>query len=397
MKKIIASLVAFAAILSVATADVKFSFYNKVYEEDPIAIHTDKDYSDDGESDTETDFPALKERMFFEILTDRVDAMVKATMWLDDDDDDPPSDSGNFYFDGEISDYYIEFRPINVLTLGLHTGIFADGSYLPVYDDNLWAGNIGSNGFTTTFRPAALEDALRISLTIPFNTLANDDDRSRNYVNGDTKKRDDDDEFDVGIGAIYTAELFQVGASIQDIIDSDERQIGAYVNFPTLFGVSESLTVGAGFAHSERSRLTFDDLTAFGGLGYENLLNAYATFDLEKFSIAAEMLYNFGDDDINKPLLADDYDGDYNGWDFYTAASISFGLADKLTATATGKLLIDTTSDSKGGQKSVIAGAFGVDYDINDNNTIGAEFDFDTFDGNWVLAIPLYWKYHFDN
>ncbi|MBQ9206928.1 MAG: hypothetical protein IJ158_09475 [Treponema sp.] len=390
MKKILTGLVAFALALSFASADVKFSFSNKLYEEDPIAWHEEWTDENTGkkESETETDFPPLNEQMHFEIFTDRVDAMVEATMWLDDDDDDSPSDSGNFYFDGEISDYYIEFRPIKPITLSLHTGIFSDGSYLPVYDDNLWAGNIGSNGFTVTYRPSALDDALRISVTTPFNTLASDDDRSRNYLNGDVTDDDDDDEFDIGIGAIYTAELFQVGASFQDLFDSDERQIGAYVNLPTLFGVSDALTVGAGFAHSERDRVAFDDLTAYGGIGYENLLSTYVTFDLEKFSIAAELLYNFGLDNKSGHLA-----GHGSFWDFYTAASVSFGIVDSLTATATGKLLVDSTSD---GEKSVIAGAFGIDYDINDNNTIGAEFDIDTFDGNWTIAIPVYWEYHFD-
>ncbi len=379
MKKIIASLVAIAIASSVAFAEVKFSFYNKLYEDGTIAYHSD------AADDTYTDFPAIKERMYFEVLTDRVDAMVKATVALDD------YDYKHFGLQGSLDDWYIEFRPIEILTLGMHTGIFSDGSYLPIYDDNLYAGNIGSDGFTVTLRPAKDQD-LRISLTAPFSFDGSDDAADVNWLNG--KEEDgEDEEFNIGIGAIYGQDLFQIGLSLQDVIDSDERQFGAYVNLPTLFGLSESLTLGAGFAHTWADYATaFKDLTYFGGLGYENLLSAYATFDLDKVSFAAELLYNLGGND---DVFLDD-DGVFIGYDFYSALSVSFGLADALTATAKGKILTDSTSSSKGGQETAFAAAFALDYDINDNNTVGVEFDFDTCDSDWAIAVPLYWKYHFD-
>ncbi|MBR1537688.1 MAG: hypothetical protein IJ630_12225 [Treponema sp.] len=378
MKKIIASLVAIAIASSVAFAEVKFSFYNKLYEDDPIAYHSDAD------DETVTDFPAIKERMYFEVLTDRVDAMVKATVALND------YDEKHFGLQGSLDDWYIEFRPIEILTLGMHTGIFSDGSYLPIYDDNLYAGNIGSEGFTVTLRPAKDQD-LRIALTAPFSFDGSDDAKDVNWLNGN-KDDGEDEEFNIGIGAIYGQDLFQIGLSLQDVIDSDERQFGAYINLPTLFGVSESLTLGAGFAHTWADYATaFNDLTAFGGIGYENLLNAYATFDLDKVSFAAELLYNLGGND---DVFLDDDGETFIGFDLYSALSVSFGLSDALTATATGKILVDMTSN---GAENAYAAAFALDYDINDNNTVGVEFDFDTCDSDWAIAVPLYWKYHFDN
>ena len=396
MKKIIASLVAVALASSVAFADVKLSFYNKLYEDSSILDHYDNGKDDDGDSETVTDFPGINERMFVEVLSDRVDAMVKATMTLDDYDEQ------HFGIQGKVNDWYIEFRPIEMITLGMHTAINPDGSYLPVYDDNLGAGNIGSDGFTVTFKPI---ENLRIGVTTPFSFDGSDKAKDVNWLDGKAE-RGEDEEFNTGIGAIFDHEKFQIGASIQDILDSDERQVGAYINMPGLFGVYEPLTIGAGFAHSECYQRTFSDLISVGhleaGIGYENLLNAYATVEFEKFSLSAEMLYNLGGDDEwvkamgFNPLTYDGDDGIY-GYDFYTGASISFGLVDKLTATATGRLLMDMTSSSKGGFKNMLFGSFAINYDLNDRNTLGAEFDVATRDKDWAIAIPVYWKYHFEN
>ena len=144
-------------------------------------------------------------------------------------------------------------------------------------------------------------------------------------------------------------------------------------------------TLGAGFAHSEEWTDSFDDLISVGeiggGVAYENLLNAYAAYELEKFSLTAEMVYNLGADKES-------------GYDFYSAAAISFGLVENLTATATGKILVDL-KDKGEKEKNVTMGAFALDYDVNDNNTIGAEFDVAVFDKDWAIAVPVYWKYHF--
>ena len=381
MKKIITVLAAAALASSLAFADgLELSFYNKLYQEDAILDHYDNGEDDDGDSETVTDFPALKERMFVEVKSDRVDAMVKATFAFDDLDDQ----HFGFVGSGWVDDWYVEFRPVEVLSLGMHDQIFSDGSTLPVYDDNLWAGNIGSNGFTVAFKPI---ENLRIAATVPFSTIASDDDRDINWLNG-KEEMGEDEKFDTGIGAIFDHELFQIGASIQDILDGDERQVGAYINMPNLFGAVEGLTVGAGFAASERPRESFGDLISVGhiesGVVYENLLSAYATIELGKFSLSAEMLYNFG------------YDKAFETpYDFYTGAAISFGLVDKLTATVTGKLMLDLASDADDEAELMTSGAFAIDYDLNERNTLGAEFDVGICDSDWAVAIPVYWKYHF--
>ena len=379
MKKIITVLAAAALASSLAFADdIKLSFYNKLYEEDAILNHSDE------ADETTKDFPGIKERMYAEITSDRVDAMVKATFKLDDHDEK------HFGLQGNVDDWYVEFRPVHQITLGLHTGIFADGSTLPVYDDNLAAGNIGSDGFTVTYRPI---DALRISATAPFSFDGDYSNKEINWINGSKDVLDEDgdpdpedENFNIGFGAIYDHELFQIGFSIQDVADSDQRQIGAYLNAPNLFGAVEGLTLGAGFAHSEEWLSdSLGDLISVGeiegGVVYEDLLNAYAAYEMEKFSLTAEMVYNLGADKES-------------GYDFYLAAAISFGLVENLTATATGKILVDL-KDKDEKLKNVTMGAFALDYDVNDNNTIGAEFDVAVFDKDWAIAVPVYWKYHF--
>ena len=424
MKKIIASLVAVALASSLAFADdIKINFYNKVFSEDYFMAHHEWETTDaSGDTvkhkKTGTDFPAIKERMFAEIFTERVDAMVKATMKFDDDDSYYDDGAGNnikhpehFYIDGDIDDYYVEFRPIHEVTFGLHTGIFADGSYLPIYDDNVWAGNVGSNGFTATWRPSVLKDALRIAVTTPFNTIAADDNRTENWVNGDKKYGGEADEFDIGTGVIFTQDFFQIGFSVQDVLDSDERQFGAYVNLPGFFNIVPQMTIGGGIAHSERIRYAFDDLIGQGdhfsvhedewrdesydntyedrgrscshGLAYEDLLSSYLLMEFEHFNLSAEMLYNF----------KENYNfGKGGAYDFYGAASFGFGLAG-FNATATGKLLKDFT---KHGAKAVHFGGFYLDFDINDNNTVGVGAEVDVCDKDWHAALPVYWKYHFE-
>ena len=385
MKKIISTLAVLASALGLASADVQFNFYNKLYEEDPFVTHMeDADGNGKEVSKTKSDFMGIINRMYFEVFTDRVDAMVKADVRLDDNDAGP-FETDYLYLEGRIKDWYLEFRPIEPVTLSLHTGIFADGSYLPVYDDCITASNIGSDGFTLTARPV---EGLCLAFSLPFG-MNSDSYGWQNYINGD-KDKGEAKPFDFRLGAIYGQELFQIGLSIQDVADNDERKIGAYLNLPTLFGASDKLTVGAGFAHSEKysgvvseedSIWLGDAIT--GDVHYKNLLNAYATIDFDSLSFAAESTYNLGDDNEEA------------SYDLYAAANVSFGISDKLSAGVTGKILADLASKGEK-NKEILFGAIGLSYDVNDSNSVGIEFNIAKQDKNWAVAIPVYWKYHFE-
>ena len=127
-------------------------------------------------------------------------------------------------------------------------------------------------------------------------------------------------------------------------------------------------------------------------------VNGFLTYETDAFSFKAEALYNFGEN-----FGFDDDDEVFYLWDFYSAASVSFKLAEKLTASLTGKVMIDLKKNAdfaaliEKDEKAanVYAAAFALDFDINERNTVGAEFDIDTFDGNWAVAVPVYWEYHF--
>ena len=370
MKKILAGAFAVVAVCGIAFADVRVNFYNKLYSEDPIVRHHD----DDGDGDYKTDgyFPGIKERMYADISTDKVDAGVKGTIsfkhnrYYSDD-----SDSKDFYFKGSIDDWWVEFRPFSKATLGLHDSIWADGSYLPIWDDNVTAGNIGSDGFTFIFKPI---ERLRLAATIPSGM-------DYDTVNSLT---DDYDDFHFGFGAIFDADVFQIGANVQGIPCSGDRQFGTFINMPEFFGIVKKLSIGAGFTHAwggEWGMNYMDGLISWAGLGYENLLNTYVTYDADEFDLTAELAWSFEFDDVP-------------GYDFYTAVAVSFDLMDKLTATATGKLLYDFDG-SKNGFGFGTGASFAIDYEVNKRNMIGAKAEINLLDGAdyWDFAVPVYWKY----
>ena len=84
----------------------------------------------------------------------------------------------------------------------------------------------------------------------------------------------------------------------------------------------------------------------------------------------------------------------YHTYDLYSAVAVSFGIVENLSATATGKILVDLADEDET-YKSLAMGAFALDYDLNENNTVGAEFDIAMHDKDWGIAVPVYWKYHF--
>ena len=149
MKRIALAFVAIAFTASAFAADV--TFYNKLYEEDAFLYHNDAD------DENEKDFPVLKDKMSVEYKSEHVDAGITAVVGLDD------FDGKNFGIDGYIDDWYVEYRLIQPITLALHDNIYMDGSALPVYDDNVSGGNIGSDGFTVVYRPSFLNNALRLA------------------------------------------------------------------------------------------------------------------------------------------------------------------------------------------------------------------------------------------
>lgn len=364
MKRILASMVAVAAVWGgVSFADVQVDFYNELYSDDPFLQV--RDDNKDGDWESEARFPGIKERMYADIKTAKVDAGVKGTLYFGQD-----WGANHCHLSGEINDWWVEFRPIDIITLGLHDTIWADGSYFPIWDDNATAGNIGSDGFTFVIRPIKM---LRLSATVPSGM---DYEVKKNQFGGGHN-------FHFGTGAILDLDMFQASVNMQCIPCSVGRQFGTFINMPGFFGVVKALSIGAGFTHAwgyeeKWNQNYLKDLIADFGMAYTNLLNTYVTYDARLFRLNAELAWDF------------DFDDNAKGYDFYTAVAFSFGLVDKLSATATGKLLFDFADNGLG---NGYGASFAVDYEINKRHAVGAKAEVNKVDKYWDFAIPVYWKY----
>lgn len=370
MKKTTIAFLASIALIGSAFADPSVSFYNKVFEEDFFYAN------DDGE--TVKDFPVLKNEMSVEYESEHVDAAITVVAALDD------FNEKHFGIDGYINDWYLEWRLFQPLTIGLHDNIYSEGSSLPIYDDNLANGNIGSDGFTVIYRPPVLENKLRLAATLPFDFTKTDEGLGAEPNFLKTKNDENDDLYiNLGLGAIYTDELFQIGLTLNDVANNDTRLIGATFSFPNLFGSVEGLTVGGGFTNAKGKDAGIEDLVSvlgndFGVTG-ENLININLTLEKENFSIAAEALYNTKKDESD--------------YDLYSACSISVPATENILINAGGKILADLNSDTKDYNKSIISAFVGAEYTIDDHNQIGIEFDLFTCDKTKAFAVPVFWKW----
>lgn len=370
MKKIAAAVLASLALTGASFAEPSVSFSNKLYEEDYFYA------SNDGES--EKDFPTLKNEASLEFTSDRIDASVTAVVGLDDFND------RHFGIDGYIDDWKIEWRVINPLALGLHDNIYSEGSALPIYDDNLENGNIGSDGFTLVVHPEVLDGKFRFGATVPFNFTKDEDffGRDSNWLKG--KNEDDDDKYlNFGLGAIYADDLFEVGLTVKDVADSDSRLIGGTLSFPNLFGAVDGLTIGGGYTKAEGKDAGFGDLISVLGadFGVEcgDLINANVTFENDLLSIAAEALFSLKDDESD--------------YDLYSACNVGFSAAENLLLVVGGKVMADFNGDSKDENKNIYSVLCGAEYEINEHHSVGIEFDFFTRDETKAFAVPVFWKW----
>ena len=246
-----------------------------------------------------------------------------------------------------INDYYIEYRPIDLLGIGFHKSYTLAGSYLPVEDDNVAeAGNIGSD-LGVFVRPI---DGLVIAGGLDFTSLfGGRKDWANPYLN---------------FGAEYEiADLLAVGASFRDIIN-DERSIGVYVSF---IGV-EGLTINGGFTYN-------GSIADVAG----NLVTAGAVFEKDAISIGADAAIALGGDE----------DEDF---DLYLGASFGYQISEPFGVSVAATFKSDFDADEDGWELGLSPA---VTYSINDNNEIGAGVDITIAGSTTELAFPVYWTYSF--
>lgn len=376
MKKIFA-IVGAALVASAVFADVSVEYTNKL-SSDIVEISNSKSkvelngttISDDKDSDTS--FAGISNKSAVDFKSDKVDAGI--TVHVNGNTEKYTNDNGDektaWLQSWAIDDWYIEFRPINILTLGISDTIYTPGSYLPVEDDNVANGNIGSD-YVVVLRPI---QGLRIAGGLD----------NEAYLFNSTDKPV------LNFGADYSNDTFSLGAAFRNVAGgSDNFGFGIYGGFYGLDGFEFTL----GYSYNNEAFADVD--------GY--LLSLGVSFGKDALSLAADFVTNFGsDDDFSVDSSNSASDIDFGGFDLYAGLSAGYQITEALGASVT--FTYKAEFDKKL-SANVITIEPDVTFAINDNNEIGAgvgiEIDnlgyedsgFKLSGSGTVITIPVYWKY----
>lgn len=400
MKKIAFTLLATALVSASAFAAKKsadISFSNEVSSD--VIHHISPKIKN---IDSHTAFAGVKENVVADYEGDIIKVGVDATLEMSDangtwnDDDDLP-----FLISEWDADWYVEFNPFQMVGFGFSDELYTPGAYLPVWDDNIVAGNYSTNGFSVLIRPI---DGLTFG--------AGFDVPAAWFGRGDYK---DSNAYELAFGVNYEQEkLFSVGGSIRHIGTKDSLQLGAYVSLLMI----DNLVLNLGFTHSEDGDAGLGDVAFLNTYGYwdstnekwvsylnatgiygENIASAGVTFDLGQFQLAADAAVNF-DKNWDDDYYADRYKG---GYDFYTGVEFSMGLVDKLSLDIKGFLLYDFGKETvyvgdKWRSLDPTVGAYPkVIFELNEKHTLSAGAIFqtclDSDFGYTEIALPISWKY----
>ena len=350
-KKIL--LVAAAFIFSASLFAQTVVFKNKV-SSDVVEIVTD----DDG---TSCDFAGLKNRTTASLTSKRLDLGLDMHFWAYTDADKVGNSSYPYFCIGQkdnltshgwaVDDYWVEFRPINILGIGFHKADFIPGSYLPVAEKNIAAGNFGSD-LGVFVRPVA---NLTIGAGLDFvSVFGGYKDAHRNPL--------------LNAGFEYTIpDTVGFGISFRDFINGS-RSIGVYAALLFI----DNLQINLGFTYNG----SFVDI-------HGNLLSAGIMFEKGAFG-------------LNVDLVADIEDNKYDGYDLYSGADISYKFSKPMTLGLLAYFEIDFNHNEKNyaGEPTVIGINPYVTYAVNSHHELGAGVNIE-FPDNLTVTLPVYWKYTF--
>ena len=341
LKKLVlgVSIFTFAGALSAQ----EVSFTNKV-SSDLVGI----EISEDGSS---AEFAGIKNNTKFEYSSDKLDAGFEMTFWAFSGKD--AGDNAYFAIAAEdgvlgiegwcLDDYWAEYRPVELLGIGLHRSYLVSGSYLPVEDKEIDAGNIGSD-LGLFVRPIE-------NLTIA---------AGLDYASIFTAATDLYNLPLVNFGAEYVvADMVGFGVAARNVLN-DDRSFGVYASF---IGV-EGLTVNAGFSYNAE----FADVKG-------NLLSAALMFEKDALGINLDAVFGLGGE-------ADD------GFKLYTGLEVTYQLSDPFGI----GLVAIYKSDFA--DQSVIGANPYVKYAINENHEVSAGVCIEVAEAT-TITIPVYWKFSF--
>ena len=329
-------LVTIAAVCALTTA---FAFAQEISFENKLSSNVvDITITDAG---SETAFSGFENETAVQYSSDQLDMGLTLKFNLSKEDDDSISIGSDDYVD----DYFIEFRPIELLGIGFHKGYAVAGSYLPYYDGEIDAANIGSD-FGLFIRPI---DGLVIAGGIDFISYFGKENVTPLFNAG----------FEYALG-----ETVAFGAALRDIA-SDDRTLGAYASFT---GV-EGLTLNAGFTYNGE----IEDYNISG-----NLINAGVIFAKDALGIFVDAVFAAGGDEDPANEL-------------YAATCVSYQVNDAISASLSGSFTTDFDNDDSW----AIGVCPAVDYTLNENNTLGASVYVNIMKDEKALSFPIYWKYTF--
>lgn len=320
MKKTVLTIIASIAVASSMFAnEINLSFENKI-SSDVVSI-----------SDGGTEFAGIKEQITAEVETEKVDIGVSLITYLN------KTENGNVGFtDFEFDKAYVEFRPINFLSLDFNRKVFTEGSYLPIEDDNIANGNIAGD-FSVIVKP--LEN-LSIAAGIKIPSIF----------------ADEKDKYDFDAGVDYSTDLFSVGATLRNPVNN--LGFGIFGSFK---GV-EDLQVNLGFTYNDE----FKDVKG-------NLITLGAVYNLSIFTFSLDFVSSFGNE----------------GNDLYTALCLETEITENLILETQATLNMDYEVSNS---TEVIA-EVGAAY-VNGNHKVRAGVAVDIKDTVGV-SFPVYYKYSF--
>lgn len=296
------------------------------------------------------------------------------------------------------TDFYIEFTPIDMISIGFHDELFTEGAYMPVADVNLVAGNYSTDAISVLFRPPVPG----LTVGIGFDNFA---------VWTDDK---DIVDFGLAIGADFTTDIFSAGASIRHIGKDKGFQLGAFGSFKGI----ENLVVNAGFTFTDNDegdaglgavdfsykeidgRIGYDGRVIFNGLvGIfgKAILSAGVSYDLSslvglKAEAAADFAFDFGFKDA------------YSIYDMYLGLGGNVEIMQNLAVGLKALALFDIDGEeivkangSKRGFDPTLGIYPSVTYTMGKNQfSAGLKLQkcFDDY-GYGFIGIPLSWKYSY--
>lgn len=237
--------------------------------------------------------------------------------------------NSNYKLSWDSADWYVEFNPFEIVGFGFSDELYTAGSYLPVVDEKVNAGNYSTSGFSLLIRPAE-------NLTIGVGV-----DNDATYF---ADNNNDEWEYNLAAGIDYNDEQFSIGGSFHGIGTDDHLKIGIYGSIKAI----DNFLLNVGFTHSEDGDIGLNNVTYISNQPYKddsnitryindkyfciwgkNVVNAGAVIDVDVVKISGDLAFSLDSDD-RKGL-----------YDFYLGADVLLGLTNELGIDIKGFMLND--------------------------------------------------------